>query len=597
MSVRNRFFKNFSNKAYYWSLSIIVLLIIVLLNIIVSFMDFRVDVTKDQRYSLTSSTIDFLSDEKKFPNRILFKIYLDGDLPAEVKRLRNAIKDKLNEFKYYAGRRVEYEFIDPNIGSPEDQQALKDQLFDKGRGIRPVDIMYRSKGVSKLIEIFPGAVVEYGGVTAGYIRFMEGGKFRLDAQLEDQIQKSINSLEYKFMQSIAKVTRKTKKKVAFIHGQGELGVPFTQGARKNIEDAYIIEDIELEESIHALDEVDAIVIAEPTKPFSDKNKFIIDQFLMRGGSILVAYNPLKIDNDTIRRKGMVHSQRKRTGLEKLVFDYGIKINEDLVVDANYDQFVFPAIPRGFVNWYFYVRALGTDHPISSMVDPVKLPYASSLQFVETNNQTSPAVILTTSSNAKSYGTAPLLSIAIEQTFGENPAFQSDPENPDNRLMLAGLVEGKFQSAFKNRIVATYAEDPDAIFHEESVAHGKLLVVGNGTFFKNSFYDSIFVREKGAYRYIPRYPKQNEIDELLATNYKLGNFDFFENAMDYLLGENTLMSIRSRTIDLHPTDRLKIENYSGFYKFINIFIPVLFILLLAVAMYFNRRLTYAKKNEL
>lgn len=213
MSVRNRFFKNFSNKAYYWSLSIIVLLIIVLLNIIVSFMDFRVDVTKDQRYSLTSSTIDFLSDEKKFPNRILFKIYLDGDLPAEVKRLRNAIKDKLNEFKYYAGRRVEYEFIDPNIGSPEDQQALKDQLFDKGRGIRPVDIMYRSKGVSKLIEIFPGAVVEYGGVTAGYIRFMEGGKFRLDAQLEDQIQKSINSLEYKFMQSIAKVTRKTKKKL------------------------------------------------------------------------------------------------------------------------------------------------------------------------------------------------------------------------------------------------------------------------------------------------------------------------------------------------------------------------------------------------
>lgn len=594
--MKSLFVKKLSNKTYYTLITLVVLAILVLLNIIVTFFDFRIDLTKDKKYSLTNSSITYLSNEEQFPNRILFKIYLEGDLPAEVRRLRNSIKDKLNEFKYYAGKRVEYEFIDPNIGSLADQQALKDQLYDRGKGIRPVDIMYRSKGTSKILEIFPGAVVEYEGKTIDYIRFLEGGQFRLDNNLENQIQKSINSIEYKLMQSIAKATRRNKKTIAFIHGHGELGIPFTQGARKNIEDSYIIKDIIINESINALDDVDGIIIADPKKAFSDKDKFIIDQFLMNGGSVMIFHNPLNVNNDTLRKKGNVNSQRKRTGLEKLVFDYGIKMNEDLVADANYDPLIFPGIPRGFVNWYFYVRAQGTDHPISSMVDPVKLPYASSLQFVETKNDIQPAVILTSSSNSKSFGNAPILSISIEQTFGENPIFVDQPKDKKNRLMLGALVEGNFESAFKNRIVDTYAQDPNARMEEKSVKPGKLMVVGNGTFFKNTYYDSIFIREEGKYKYSPRLPKSNEIDELLATSNRLGNFDFFENCIDYMLGENTLMSIRTRAIDFQPIDKLKVEKQGGFYKFINIFAPVLFIVLLALTVNITRKRKYAKRNK-
>ena len=588
-------FKNISNKAYYSTLIVIAVAIVVLLNIIASFFTLRYDLTKDKRYSLTPTTVSFLSDESALSNRILFKVYLEGDLPAEVQRLRTAIKDKLDEFKYYTGKNIEYEFINPNEGSKEDQEALKEQLYDRGRGIRPVNISYRKKGTANILEIFPGATVEYAGTTVGSIRFLEGGSFALDNRLESLIQKSINNIEYKLMQSISKATRRTKKTVAFIHGHGELGIPHSQGARRNIEDAYIIKDIILNESLDALKDVDGIIIAEPTKKFSDKDRFIIDQFLMNGGNVMLFYNPLHIYNDSIRKRGMVHSTRKRIELEKMIFDYGIKINEDLVVDASYDQFVMPGIPRGFVNWYFYVRALGTSHPISAMVDPVKLPYVSSLQFVENDNKIKAAVILTSSSNARSYGNAPLLSIAIEQNFGENPQFQDDPEDPDNRIMLGAIVEGEFESAFKNRIAPMYADSPDALFEEKSVKPGKLMVVGNGTFFKNAYYDSVFVREEGKYRYIPRLPRQGEIDELLATNYKLGNFDFFENCVDYMLGESTLLSIRSRTIDLHPTDKLKVEKHGSFYKFINLFVPVLFIILLALTSYLIRYYKYVKRN--
>jgi len=587
--------KNLSNRSYYGTLVAIMLAGLVLVNVIVSFLDFRVDFTADKRYSLTTSSIDFLSEKDNIPNRILFKIYLEGELPAELRRLRTAVRDKLEEFKYYAGKQIEYIFIDPNAGSPEDQQALKDQLFDKGRGIRPADIRYRSKGTSNILEVFPGAVVEYAGVTVDHIRFLEGGEFGLDQRLEEMIQKSINDLEFKFMQSISKATRREKKTIAFLHGHDELAIPFTQGARKNIEDAYTIKDVEIDGYVHALDEIDGLIIADPKEKFSDKDKFVIDQFLMRGGKLMLFYNPLEINNDTIRRRGMVHSVRRRTDIEKLMFDYGIKMNEDLVVDANYDLFAFPAIPRGFVSWYFYIMAQGTNHPVSSMVDPVKLPYASSLQFVETKHNTVPSVILTSSANSKSYGNVPLLSIAVEQTFGENPVFQDHPEDAANKLMVGGIIEGEFESAFKNRIIATYADDPEAKFQEKSTAPGKLMVVSNGTFFKNAYYDSVFVREQGAYRYIPRYPRGKEIDELLATNYRLGNFDFFENCVDYMMGESTLLSIRSRVIDLHPMDKLKVEKKGAMYKFINIFVPVLFVIVLAFIVFVTRRSKYAKRK--
>ncbi|MEX1193357.1 MAG: Gldg family protein [Brumimicrobium sp.] len=591
--MKSRFFRNLSNTAFYSLMTAIVLAVIILLNVIVSFLDFRVDFTQDKRYSLTESTIGFLESDSLLTDKILFKIYLEGEFPAEIKRLQTAVKDKLDEFKYYAGDRIEYEFINPNDGSTEDQEAIKEQLYNKGQGIRPADINFKRKGASNIVEIFPGAVVEYRGTTVDHIRFLEGGQYQLNQQLEDRVQRGINDLEYKFMQALSKATIRNKKTLAFVHGHGELDVPYTQGARMKIKDSYIIKDININGAIDALEGVDGIILADPKEKFSDKDKFILDQYLMNGGNIMLFHNPLNINNDTIRRTGKVHSTRKRTGITDLVFDYGIKINEDLVIDANYDPFIMPGIPKGYVNWYFYVRARGTSHPVSSMVDPVKLPYVSSLQFVKTKNKTRPSVVLTSSSNSKSFGNAPLLSVAMESTFGENPTFQDNPENEDNKLMLGAIIEGEFESAFKNRIISTYSDNPDARFIEKSKAKGKLMVVGNGTFLKNTYYDSVPVPEENRYKYLPRMPRGNEIDELFAGR-PFGNFEFFENSVDYMLGESTLLSIRSRTIDLHPTDKLKVEQHGVFYKFINIFIPALFIFVLAGLIFYIRRSKYAKK---
>lgn len=589
--------KKISGKAYYGVITAIALVVIILVNAIFSYVNFRIDFTSDQRFSLTPTTISYLKSDTTLQDKILFKIYLDGEFPAEIKRMEDAVRNKLNEFRYYAGDKIQFKFINPYKGSKASRDALKEQLFDKGRGIRPLDITYRKDGSTNNITVFPGAVVEYQGNKVGYVRFLQGGQYRIDDRLNAMIQKGMNSLEYNLMRIIAKATRKHKKKLAFIHGQGELSVQQTIGARKNIEDGYIMKDVVINGALGSLNQFDGIIIANPQKPFSDQDKFIIDQYIMQGGNVMAFNCPLRVNNDTIRTRGETHSVRKQTGLSELLFDYGIKVNKDLVVDANYTPYAFPGLPKGYINWYFYVLAQGTENPISSMVNPVKLPYCSSLEFVKPKHadQIKPSVILTSSSNSKSYGMAPLVSIGVDRVFGENPQFQDHPNDNENKLMLGGVVQGKFESAYKNRIVSTYLDDPNASFIPESTKPGKIMVVGNGTFFENEYYDSTYVPEKNSYRYYPRLPRKGEIDELFSYNpISVGNFQFFENCVDYMCGENTLLAIRSRTIDLHPTNKLKVEKEGTFLKIINILIPVALILLLAALIFILRRYKYVKK---
>lgn len=587
--------KKITSKFYYLAIVLIALAAVILVNIIASLSDLRADFTEDQRYSLTESTQDFLSSDSLLSERILFKIYLEGEnLPAEADRLRNAIKGKLDEFKYYAGKRVEYEFIDPNEGSEADFKELSTQLIAKGKGIRPITLNYRSEGKNQQIFLFPGAVVSYKGGVTGYIKFMEGGQAYLNGEFENKVQRAITNIEYKLMEAIDKATRTTKKKIGFLHGHGELKTQNTAAIRNILEETYIVSDIKINNRISALDELDGLVIADPQKPFSDKDKFVIDQYLMRGGNILLAYNPLYINRDTLRKYGQVHSIRKRTDIEKLTYDYGIKINEDLIVDAEYGAFIVNPKSKP-IPYYFYIRAKGTEHPIASQLDPIMLFYASTLQFVKTESEIIPSVILTSSSNAKSFGNAPLVSLGMFQAFGEQPKFQDNIENPENRLMVGAMVEGKFKSSFKNRLIDDYKNNPNARFLEKSEKEGKLMVISSGDFFQNKYFDSVKVIEENLYKYIPRYPNQilGEFDEVLLGGSK-GNFDIIQNSLDYMLGESSLLAVRSRTIDLHPTDKNKVTEQSSFYKAINVIIPIGLILLLALVLIILRKRKFAKQ---
>jgi ABC-2 type transport system permease protein len=229
------------------------------------------------------------------------------------------------------------------------------------------------------------------------------------------------------------------------------------------------------------------------------------------------------------------------------------------------------------------------------VDPISLKYANEIEFVQVPKaQLTP--ILTSSSNAIPSGLQPLINLALPLNYGKNPKLVENPEDDINKLCVAGLSEGFYQSHFKNRIVAEFAESKDANYLEESEQETKILVVGNGTFIRNS-YDSILDPKKiNSYLYRPIGINELKVDAELAQRripIIFGNQELFQNMVDYMMGDNSVLDIRSRQIDIKEIDKEKIKSSSLFYKSMNMLVPLLLILALALIMNWIRQKRYTR----
>jgi gliding-associated putative ABC transporter substrate-binding component GldG len=589
--------KKFAKGIFNWTFLAVVAVGVVLINIISAYLYTRVDMTQDKRFSLAEGTIAFLENKDNFENRLSLKIYLDGALPSELKQFRNAIEDKLKEFKQYAGDRIEYQFINPNVGSEGEQQALFESLYGKGKGIIPMDIVYMKDGSQSQMLLWPGAVIDYGGSTVQNIQFLPGtppGKpYSLDG-LTDMIENSINNLEYILISSLRRATQKSKPRVGFLQGHGELSFAETQRARSLIAPYFSIADILINDSLAALDNVDGLVIARPTQRFSDKDLYIIDQFVMRGGRLMCFMDALNLNEDSLNSNGMSHTTRFETGLEKMLFDYGLKLNENYVVDARCAPKSVPYAKQSLVPWFFHVLATPTKHPISRNLEPVSLEYASEIQFVGNSNNTL-TPILTSSTNSNVTGLAPLVSLAMPMNYGKNPELIGNPDDEINKRCLAGLAEGRFNSHYKNRIVEEFAKNPLAKYQEKSTKEGKVILIGNGRFIANS-YDSMPSKDGKSYMYRPSEFNDLRMDPELAqigVPIYFGNQEFFQNLTDYMLGDQSVLDIRSRQIDIHAIDKEKIKADADFYKVINLLFPLGIIILFAAIMAYFRKRKYAK----
>ena len=591
---KNRSYGGFFN----WTFLAVFIAGIVLVNIIASLLYVRIDMTEDRRYSLSEGTVSFLENKGNFENRLNLKIYLEGNLPAELKQFRNTIEDKLKEFKEYAGNRIEYQFIDPTIGTEAEQQALWESIYAKGKGIIPMDVVYSKDGAQSQILVWPGALIEYGGSTVQNVQFMPGtppGKpYSIDG-LTEMIQNSINNLEYILISSIRRATAKSKPRIAFLQGHGELTFAQTQRARALISPYFSIADIEIKDSLAALDKVDGLVIARPRSRFTDKELYIIDQFVMRGGRLMCFLDVLNLNEDSLNMKGMTHTTRNETGLERMLFDYGIKINDNYLVDVRCAPKAVPFAKQSLIPWFFHVLASPTKHPISRNLEPVGLKFASEIKLIKDSSRiVSP--VLTTSTNSNVTGLAPLVNLAMPLNYTQKPELVANPEDPENKKCVAGLAEGFFDSHFKNRIVEEFSKNPLSKFKEKSSKEGKVFVVGNGRFIANS-YDSMPSRDGNGFVYRPTQFNDLRMDAELAqlgVPLYFGNQEFFQNLTDYMMGENSVLGLRSKPIEVHAMDSEKVKTFAGYYKFINIVVPILVVLLFAFVMAYLRKRRYSSQ---
>jgi hypothetical protein len=267
-----------------------------------------------------------------------------------------------------------------------------------------------------------------------------------------------------------------------------------------------------------------------------------------------------------------------------------------VFDVQCAPKLIPTAKQYLIPWFYAIRSTNTNHPIARNLDPVLFNYASEVEFVG-ENKNSKKSVLTSSTNSAVSGLAPMISLLLYKNYGPNPRLNPTPDDPSNKKMIAAVVEGYFDSHFKNRIVGEFVNNPAIKFLNKSKNEGKIFVVGNGRFIENK-YDSILRSSDSTFMYRPSSFNNLKMDETMAmVNMEpllYGNQEFFQNLVDYMMGDNSVLDIRSKQIDIHAIDKEKVKSESGFYKLINTLIPSLIIVFVGWVIFYFRKRKYTIK---
>lgn len=546
------------------------LLIIVLLNYVVSFAFQRIDLTADKRYSLTPASVNKLNELEDI---ITVKVYLDGDLPANFKRLRDATKELLDELRAYGGENIQYEFIDPSAKEDDKKQReFYQELTD--RGLKYTNIRTREADRQSEQIIFPGAIINYRDKELP-LQLMQSN---FDAPAEVMVNNSIQQLEYGIMSTIKKLTQYAKKRVGIVQGNGEAKELQLADISKSLNDFYIVEPVEIDGRLDALKLYNALIIAGPDSAYSEKDKYMIDQFIMRGGKVMWFVEPVQVEMDSIRKNGLAMALPKDVNLADQLFKYGARINTDLVMDL---QAMEIPVVTGMVGnrprqelfpWPYFPRISPTStHPIVNNLDAVKLEFASSIEFVGSEKDSiTKTPLLTTSKYTKVVNAPHRVALNILR----NPPDERQYNKPNQNVAV--LLEGKFESLYKNRIARAIQENPEFKFREKST-NTSMIVASDATLIQNEIDPQKEIYYDLGY---DRYSKR-----------VYGNKQFVLNGMSYLLDNDGLINARAKTFKLRLLDKQKIKADKRNIQIINTAVPVLLILIFGIVRHFVRKKLY------
>ena len=564
MKNKKNIFKN--NK---WNL-VIVILGLIAINIIASFLYFRIDLTSEKRYSLSPATKNIL---KNLDDYVYFQVFLDGNLSPSYKRLQKTIIETLDEFKAYNKRLIKYDLIDPAKG--KDEATLRNYLKElEYRGLVPsIDYEISETGTSENV-VWPCAIVTYKGRELP-INFIYSN---IPGSKELLINDAIENTEYKLIDGIHRITLKEKSKIAFIKGHGELDALEINDLALALQDYYIVNQITINHQLKALDEFKAIIIAAPDSTFDEMDKFIIDQYIMKGGRVLWLIDGALADMDSLQSKPDILAIPNDINLDDMLFNYGVRVNKDLVMDYHSAQIPVKTGQVGnqpqfsLFNWYFFPTVANIKgHPIVRNINDIKFEFASSIDTIAKPGIRK-TILLSSSNYSRLLNTPSIISLNFLRIKADRTFFNR------SNIPMAVLLEGSFTSLYKDRIPDTIAKDPDIRFTEISKPN-KMIIVGDGDVAKNQ----VAFRQG---KYVP-YPLGYD----RYTGIMYGNREFLLNCVNYLLDEADIISIRNRDINIRLLDKRKVEINLAVIRTINIVLPILLVRVAGVIIYFFRKRTY------
>lgn len=535
---------------------------------------FRLDLTEEKRYTLSKGTGEIL---KKLPQSIYVTVYLDGDFPYPIQRYRRAVETMLAEMRALAPKPFNYTFINPSK-SPDVLRLFKE------RGVQPIPINVRvSQTETRRQYMYPIATVRSGQQEI-WIDLVKG-HMRPNGQID--LLEAEQEVEYKIAAALRQIAVYGEKPIlGILSGHGEYRLEQMPQLRAELERFYRLLPVRAREGqalapakAYLPDTLQkklqgegfaAVLIIGPDSAFTEREKYELEQYLLRGGRLLWLLDFHRINLS----EGAALTQLRELNLDDLFFRWGWRPAYDLVQDLSCG---YIEVIRGYYDgpiwgaekWLYYpIVYIFPSHPVTRTVDAILYRYAGSVDTISRPGVKHTILALSSPLSRSVKGTQ---IIDINLTLKNPPApetFRGKGFRP-----MAVLSEGTFQSVFQDREAPTDAyapQPPTARFLPASGLPGKTLWITDGEFA------------------LPA-----EVQGRAADYAPLDNLAFLLNCIDYLTGEITLTQVRSRSVQLRRLNPDILRRHALLIQTVNLGLPLLLMIASGVGLYLWRRRRYTR----
>lgn len=522
----------------------------------------RWDLTDDRHYSLSEATKTLL---KQTNAPIEVTLLLDGDLNAGFTRLKKATEELMDEMSVYAD-------LSLTLPSREGTE-LQDSL-----GLRPIVIHEREQnGKTAQTTIYPYALISYKGRGA-VVTLLKNTR---GLSGEENLNNSIEQLEYAFAEALHRLQQTELPRIAIIEGHGEPDERYVWDLEQTLSQYFYVDRgaIIIPEQgvdVHLLDGYKAIIIANPQTAFSDIERFIIDQYIMRGGTVLWVVNGVRFSNDVLQSDGFTPIIPLELGITDMLFRYGIRVNPALVQDLQCMTIPVnvsedPQTPnlQPFPWTYAPLLLTSNSSPITRNTGQVMSTFVSPIDAVGGEDGIDKRVLLATSTATRVTATPGEVNLNDLQPDLEAFRYQYVP--------VAVSLEGTFNSAFAHRMM------PDSIVSDEPIRKQSVatrqVVVGSG---------SIIMNEVERNQVLPMgYDRYNQI--------QFSNRDFIANVLLWLTDSEGLIQLREKTVALRLLNDKRAHDERARVQIISTISPIAILALLGGVIWIIRKRKYASKK--
>ena len=534
----------------------------------------RWDLTDDKHYSLSESSKKMLSS---LDNTAEVTLLLGGDLNAGFRRLKKATEETLEELDVYADIRLK-------------DEASATELLHDGRmdslGLRPIVIHEREQnGKTAQTTVWPYAIIDYNGRRA-VVTLLKNTR---GLSGEENLNASIEQLEFAFMEALHLLQQTETPRVAILEGHGEPDEAHTYDLMSALSKYFQVDRGQIEAyphplpegkgekntiDIHILDGYKAVIIVNPQTAFSEQERFVIDQYIMRGGAVLWSLNGVKLSEEVLQREGFTPILPLDVGLTDMLFRYGVRVNPALVQDIQclpipVNVSSDPQQPNLQPMPWTYAPLLLTSQgsPITKDLGQVMSTFVSPIDAVGGEDGIEKRVLLATSTASR-----------VTATPGEVDLNDLNPDMSTfayQYVPVAVSMEGSFPSAFAHRMVPEGIETDEPI--RKSSAKTRQVVIGSG---------SVMINETMKNQALPMgYDRYSGM--------QFSNRDFATNAVLWLTDGDGLIALREKSVALRLLNDKRAHDKRMQVQLVSTISPIAILALIGGIVFVIRKRKYER----